>query len=184
MKAAARVAGALYLSLVPLGFYSLALAPSVYFVPRDAEATIRNIAELQLLFRTAIASHLISQVVVVFLALRLYRLFRIVDDDRARLMLVLALLCVSISFAAEMSSLAVLRIVDDPRLHPQAMLSLEMQRSGVLLAVFWGLWMLPLAALVFASGFLPKWLALPVVIASVCSAAASRKSDPAKSLFL
>jgi len=84
-----------------------------------------------------------------------------------------------------MSSLAVLRIVDDPRLHPQAMLSLEMQRSGVLLAqVFWGLWMLPLAALVFASGFLPKWLALPVVIASVCSAAASRKSYPAKSLFL
>lgn len=40
-------------------------------------------------------------------------------------------------------------------------------KSGVLLAqVFWGLWLLPLSALVVASRFLPRWLGLPVRIAA------------------
>ncbi len=42
---------------------------------------------------------------------------------------------------------------------------LEMRRSGILIAqVFWGLSMLPMAALVFSSQFLPKWLSVPVLI--------------------
>ena len=44
---------------------------------------------------------------------------------------------------------------------------LEMRRDGILIAqVFWGLWMLPLAELVFGSRFLPKWLSIPVLIAA------------------
>ncbi|MGH8645775.1 MAG: DUF4386 domain-containing protein [Gammaproteobacteria bacterium] len=51
------------------------------------------------------------------------------------------------------------------QLHSQAMLFLDMHRTGILIAqVFWGLWMLPLSSLVFSSGFLPKWLGIPVLI--------------------
>jgi hypothetical protein len=40
-----------------------------------------------------------------------------------------------------------------------------MRRKGVLIAqVFWGLWMLPMATLVFRSRFLPKSLSVPVLI--------------------
>jgi hypothetical protein len=41
-----------------------------------------------------------------------------------------------------------------------------MGRNGILVAqVFWGLWLLPLSFLVFRSGFLPKLLGIPVLIA-------------------
>ena len=36
----------------------------------------------------------------------------------------------------------------------------------MLAQVFWGLWMLPLSSLVFSSGFLPRFLGMPVLIAA------------------
>ena len=127
------------------------------------------------LFRSATISHLISQVIVVFLALALYRVFSPVNRHRAVLMVVLALLCVPISFLSEVYNLAALRVLgaDDgaftaTQLQAQAMLFLDMARNGVLIAqVFWGLWMLPLALLIFRSQFLPRFLGLPVLITGV-----------------
>lgn len=175
IKRTARLAGGLYLSLVPLGFFSFVYVPSVLFVRGDAAATSRNIRASEGLFRAGMVSHLISQVVVVFLALALYRLLSSVNKDRAVLMVVLALLCVPISFVSEVNNLAALRLLsgaDDggattTQLHAQAMLFLDLHRSGILMAqVFWGLWMLPLSGLVSSSGFLPRLLAIPVLIAA------------------
>jgi hypothetical protein len=171
----ARIAGCLYLSLVPFGFFSFVYVPSVVFVRGDAAATLRNLAASEWLFRAGVASHLISQVLVVFLALTLYRLLEPVSKDRAVLMAVLALLCVPISFLTEVNNLAAIRLAGSAndgtfttsQLQAQAMLFLDLYRSGILIAqVFWGLWMLPLSSLVFGSGFLPRWLSLPVLIAS------------------
>lgn len=171
----ARVAGGLYLSLVPLGIISFVYVPSRVVVAGNAAATASNIVESEWVFRLGTASHLLSQVIVVFLALALYRLLRPVNPDRAIAMAVLALLCVPISFVAEVNALGAAQILTSvgeveatvgPR-DAQAMQLLSMQRSGVLLAqVFWGLWMIPLAALIYRSGFLPRWLSAPVLIAS------------------
>jgi hypothetical protein len=145
----------------------------VLFVRGDAAATSRNIVASEGLFRAGIMSHLISQIVVVFLVLTLYRLFKPVNEDHARLMVVLALVCVPISFLTEVNNLAALRLLsgaDDggltsTQLHALAMLFLDLHRSGVLVAqVFWGLWLLPLGLLVSRSGFLPKLLGIPVLI--------------------
>ena len=171
----ARLAGGLYLSLVPLGFFSFVYVPSVLFVRGDTAATSRNIEAAEWLFRAGTVSHLISQIIVVFLVLALYRLLNSVNKDRAVLMVVLALLCVPISFLTEINNLAALRLLsgaDDgaftsTQRHAQVMLFLDMHRSGVLVAqVFWGLWMLPLSSLIFNSEFLPKLLSIPVVIAA------------------
>ena len=171
----ARLAGGLYLSLLPLGIFSFVYVPSVVLVRGDATATSHNIIASEWLFRAGTVSHLMSQIVVVFLVLALYRLFKPVNKDRALVMVVLALLCVPISFLTEINSLAALRVLsgaDDgaftpTQLHSQAMLFLDMQRSGILVAqVFWGLWLLPLSFLVFRSGFLPKLLSIPVLIAA------------------
>ena len=90
-------------------------------------------------------------------------------------MVVLVLLGVPISFVTEVNNLAALRLLttaDDgvftsTQLDAQALLFLEMHRSGIMLAqVFWGLWMLPLSSLVFSSGFLPRFLGMPVFIAA------------------
>jgi hypothetical protein len=125
------------------------------------------------LFRAGTVSHLISQIIVVFLVLTLYRLFKPVNKDRAVLMVVLALPCVPISFLTEVNNLAALRLLsgadDGPftatQRHAQAMLFLDLHRSGVLVAqIFWGLWLLPLSSLVLRSGFLPRLLGILVLI--------------------
>lgn len=171
----ARLAGGLYLSLVPLGVFSFVYVPSVLVVRGDIATTSRNVIASAWLFRAGIVSHIVSQVIVVFLVLALYRLLRFVNKDRAVLMVVLALLCVPISFLTELNNLAALRrltAVDEGALastdlHRQVMLFFEMHRSGILIAqIFWGLWMVPLSSLVSKSGFLPRMLAIPVLIAS------------------
>ncbi|HEX7022800.1 MAG TPA: DUF4386 domain-containing protein [Trueperaceae bacterium] len=175
IRRTARLAGVLYLCLVPLGIFSFIYVPSLIMVPGDAAATGRNILTSEWIFRLGTASHLLSQVIVVFLVLALYRIFRPVNPDRAMAMVVLALLCVPISFVSEVNALGAAHLLADgravtatsPPLDAQAMQLLSMQRSGVLLAqVFWGLWMVPLATLIFTSGFLPRWLSVPVLVAS------------------
>src|SRR6266508_816711 len=94
----ARRAGGLYLSLALFGFYSFVYVPSVLLVRGDAATTSRNILASERLFRSGTVSHLISQVVVVFLVLALYRLLKPVNRDHAALMVVLALLSIPIAF--------------------------------------------------------------------------------------
>jgi len=171
----ARRAGVLYLSLLPFGIFSFVYVPSVLLVRGDTAATSSRILASETLFRSATISHLISQVIVVFLVLTLYRIFSPVNQKRAVLMVVLALLCVPISFLNEVHNLVALRALraDDgvfttTQLQAQAMLFLDMARDGVLIAqVFWGLWMLPLAFLIFRSQFLPRFLGVTVLITGV-----------------
>src|SRR5262249_46620696 len=107
----ARLAGGLYLSLVPLGFLSFVYIPSVLVVRGDVAATSRNIMASEWLFRAGTVTHLISQVIVFFLALALYRVLSSVNKERAVVMVVLALICVPISCLAEINNLAALRLL-------------------------------------------------------------------------
>ena len=170
----ARLAGWLYLALMPFGFFGIIYVPSVLVVSGDAATTARNIVVSEWLIRSGTVSHLISQVVFIFLVLALYRLFKPVNRDHAVLMVVLALPAVPIAFLSEVNHLAVLRLLanaDDgaftaSQLQAQAMLFLDMRQNGILLAlIFWGLWLIPLGILVFKSGFLPKLLGVLLVIA-------------------
>ena len=170
----ARLAGALYLALMPFGFFGIIYVPSILLVPGDAARTSRNIMASEWLFRSGTVSHLISQIILIFLALVLYRLLKPVNKDHAVLMVVLALLAVPIAFLNEVNHLAALRLLanaDDgaftaSQLQAQAMLLLDMRQDGMLVTqVFWGLWLVPLGFLVFKSGFLPRVLGVLLVIA-------------------
>lgn len=170
----ARRAGALYLALMPFGFFGIVYVPSVLLVSGDAAITSRNIMASEWLFRSGTVSLLISQVIFIFLVLELYRLLKPVNKDRAVLMVVLALLAVPIAFLNEVNHLAVLRLLANAdngaftasQLQAQAMLFLDMRENGIQVTlVFWGLWLLPLGFLVFRSGFLPRLLGVLLVIA-------------------
>ena len=170
----ARRAGALYLALMPFGFFGIIYVPSVLLVSGDAAITSRNIMASEWLFRSGTVSLLISQVVFIFLVLELYRLLKPVNKDHAVLMVVLALLAVPIAFLNEVNHLAVLRLLANAdngaftasQLQAQAMLFLDMRENGIQVTlVFWGLWLLPFGFLVFRSGFLPRLLGVLLVIA-------------------
>jgi hypothetical protein len=170
----ARLAWALYLALMPFGFFGIIYVPSVLLVSGDAATTSRNIMASEWLFRSGTVSHVISQIILVFLALALYRLLKPVNKDHAVLMVVLALLAVPIASLNEVNHLAAVRVLAHAdegaftasQLQAQAMLFLDMRQDGITIAlVFWGLWLLPLGVLVFKSRFLPKVLGVLLVIA-------------------
>ena len=174
VRGTARLAGALYLSLMPLGYFSFVYVPSLFLVPGDSAATARNIVDSELLIRSATVSHLLSQIIVVLLALTMYRLLRNVNNNLALLMVVFALLGPPVAFLNEVHNLAALRLLcrEDSnaftpgQLRAQAMLLLDMSRNGIFVAqVLWGLWLLPLGTLILRSQFLPKLLCLPVAVA-------------------
>ena len=171
----ARLAGGLYLAMAGFGFFGILYVPSV-LVRGDAATTAHNIMTSEWLFRSGTVSHLIGQIIFIFLVLTLYRLLKPVNKNHAVLMVVLALLGIPIAFLNEVNHLAALRLLssaDDgaftsKQLQAQAMLFLDMRRSGILVTqVFWGLWLVPLGLLVFRSGFLPKLLGILLVIGGV-----------------
>ena len=167
-KKAARIAGLLYLVVVLAGPFVLLYVPGKLFVAGDASATARNILAHESLFRAHIVVGLVSELFFIATALALYRLLRGVHAELAVLMAILILLDAPLAFlgsANEAAALALLRggdflrAFDGPQRDALALLLLEFDRKGVLVSeVFWGLWLLPLGALVYRSRFLPRFI--------------------------
>jgi hypothetical protein len=166
----ARVAGFLYLTLLtsPL---RLIYIPGKLFVAGNAAATAANIAAHETLFRLGILSDLFSATMLIFLTLALYRLFKGVDQDLARLVVILgALMVTPIYFVNTLNDMAALMLVrgadflaafDKPQRDALAMLFLRLHHGGVVVnQVFWGLWLFPFGLLVYRSRFLPRILGL------------------------
>lgn len=170
----ARVAGLLYLAMMPLAVFALWVRFGVV-VPGDAAATAAKAAAAEPWLRAAIVSWLASQALFIFLLLKLYALFRPVHVERARLMVALGLAGVPIAFANELNQLAVLlltsattdvRAFDPAQVQSAVLFLFRLHDHGIYIAhVFWGLWLLPFGALVFRCGFLPRWLGVLLIVA-------------------
>jgi len=171
---AARVAGALYLTLLfaPL---RLIYIPSTLFVHGDATATANNIAAHELLFRLGIVADLFTGTMAIFVVLAFYRLFKGVDQNLAGLVVILGGLMVApIYFLNTLNDAAALLLArgadflsafDKPQRDALAMLFLRLHHHGVVAnEIFWGLWLIPLALLVIRSGFLPRFLGYWLII--------------------
>lgn len=171
----ARQAGMLYLPTVILAPFTLIYIPGALFVRGDAAATVNNIAAHETLFRVGIVTDLFSVILWIFIILALYRLLRGVDQACAVVMAVLGGVMVTIvNFLITLNNLAALVLVrgadflsafDKPQRDALAMLFLRIHDQGVLAAeIFWGLWLFPLAILVYRSRFLPRLLGVWLVL--------------------
>ena len=106
----ARIAGLLYLTLLTAPL-RLVYIPTKLFVAGNASATANNIAAHETLFRLGIASDLFVGTIVIFVALALYRLFKQVDRNLARLMVILGgLLPAAIYFCNVLNDAAALTL--------------------------------------------------------------------------
>src|SRR4030066_27176 len=167
LKKTARIAGLLYLLLAITGAYSIIYVPSKIMVRGDAVATANNILANEFLFRTGIISDIISSTIFVFLVFVLYRLFKQVNERQAKLMVALVIAQIPAVFIMEAFNITSLMILKGEILktfeltqrQDLAMLFLKINDYGVLtLEIFWGLWLFPLALLVYRSRFLPRFL--------------------------
>ncbi len=170
-----RIAGFLYLLLVVAAPVRLIYIPSKLFVSGNATATANNIATHELLFRLGIVGDLLTGTIVIFVVLALYRLLKGVDQNHAVLMVILGGLMVTpIYFLNVLNDVAALLLVrgadflsvfEKPQRDALAMLFLRLHHHGVLAnEIFWGLWLFPFGALVFRSGFLPRFLGVWLII--------------------
>jgi Domain of unknown function (DUF4386) len=170
-----RIAGFWYLLLIVIGPLRLIYIPSKLFVHGDAAATISNIAANEWLFRLGIVSDLACGVILIFLVLAFYRLFRAVDQDLAVLVVILGgVMPALISFVGVVSDAATLMIMrgtdflsafDKPQRDALAILFLKLRDSQNTAAeILWGVWLFPLAILVYRSRFLPRFLGVWLAI--------------------
>jgi hypothetical protein len=156
------------------GFFAMMYVPSKLIVHGNAAATANNIAASETLFRLGIAAQLIGSAGFIFVALALYDLLKGVNRRHASLMVTLIVVSIPIAFLNELNSIAALVLVrgadflsifEKPQREALAMLFLNLHGQGIVVAeIFWGLWLFPLALLVYRSRFLPRflgvWLAL------------------------
>jgi hypothetical protein len=173
VKSTARLTGALYVATLPFGLFGLGYVTSAHIVGPGASRTVEAAARL---LRLGIAAGVIGEVLFVIVVLRLYELFAPVNTRQAALMAVLALLSVPMSLLTEVTRLAAIRLLTDTglgaftpaQLQAQAAFSLGIYQDGIFMAQFlWGLWLLPLALLIYKSRFLPKLVGVVVGIAGV-----------------
>lgn len=172
----ARVAGLLYLLLPLFGPIRLIYIPNALFVTGDATATAANIVEHEFLFRFGIVTELFCAAVLIFLVLALYRLFKDVNRTQAALMVILGGVMPSVinfvNAATDATAMVVLRgadflsVFEKPQRDALAFLFLRLHHQvDVAAEVLWGLWLFPLAILIWQSRFLPRLLAIWLAVA-------------------
>src|SRR5712692_10455268 len=180
---AARVAGAVYLSLVVTAPFSLIYIPSTLIVRGNATATANNILAHETLFRLGIAADLITSVIFIFLVLALYRLLSGVNKTHASLMVALVLVSAAVGFMNVLNNIAALTlfrgddflaVLEKPQRDALAMLFLRLHAQGNFInQIFWGLWLFPFEVLVMGSRFLPRILGDLLIVNCFAYVAAS-----------
>jgi Domain of unknown function (DUF4386) len=174
-----RFAGVLYLLTSIVGFFAMIYVPNKAIVDGNATATAGNILASELLFRLGIAAQLISQAGFIFVALALYELLKGVNRRRASLMVTLIVVSIPIAFLNELNAIAALAFArdtnflsafDKPQRDALAMLFIHLHNHGFGIAqIFWGLWLFPLALLVYSSRFLPRFLGVWLVFGGLAN---------------
>ena len=173
-KKAARMAGAIYLTMVFTAPFSLIYVPGKLIVRGNATATADNILAHETMFRLSIFADLLSQVIFICLAIALYRLFSGVSKTWAGLMVAFVLVSAAVGFVNTLNDIAALMlfrgadflaVLDKTQRDALGMLFIRLHSQGIFIdEIFWGLWLFPFGLLVFRSGFLPRLIGVWLMI--------------------
>ena len=173
-KKTARVAGLIYLIVVLTGIFSLAYVPKNLITWNNANLTFNKIIASELLFRAGIFSSVVCYTAFIFLPIVLYQLLKRVNEFYAKLMTILALVSVPISFVNLQNKFSILtliskdeylKIYSNEQLQNKVMFYLNQYNNGIsLVSIFWGLWLLPFGYLIYKSEFLPKILGILLML--------------------
>jgi len=171
---AARIAGAVYLSMILTAPFSLIYVPGKLIVRGNAAATADNLLTHETMFRLSILGDLVGQVIFICLAIALDRLLNSVNKIWAGTMVAFVLVSAAIGFLNTLNNIAALilfhggdflAVIDKPQRDALAMLFVRLHSHGHFInEIFWGLWLFPFGLLVFQSGFLPRILGVWLMI--------------------
>lgn len=169
----ARLVGLLYLIWILTGLYAMFYVPSQINTQGDAVTTAQNVLSHEFLFRTSVVNDLISSTIWVFMVLVLYGMFKKVDERQAKLLVALVIVQIPAGLFMEAFNITslmifkgeILKTFELTQRQDLAMLFLRISDYGVLtLEAFWGLWLIPLAILVYRSRYIPRFLGVWLLI--------------------
>src|SRR4051812_44750557 len=178
IKKQSRIAALLYfINGLPAPF-ALLYVPSVLIVRGDAAATANNVRNADGLVRGGMAVELFSCTFVIFAMFAFYRLFKPVSQKHALAMMVLMLISVPISYLNVLNDIAALTLARGPafltavfdkaQLDALVLFFLRLHNQGIVLAqIFWGLWLVPCGIAIIRSGFIPRFVAVAVMLAGI-----------------
>ena len=171
---AARIAGAVYLSMVLTAPFTLLYVPGKLIVRGNATATAENVLAHETMFRLAIIGDLFTHVIFICLGIALYRLLSSVNKTWAMLMVAFVLISSAVGFLDTLNNVAALilfrgadflSVFDKPQLNALGYLFIRLHGQGIFMnELFWGLWLFPFGLLVFRSGFLPRFIGVWLMI--------------------
>ncbi|HEY6809064.1 MAG TPA: DUF4386 domain-containing protein, partial [Gemmatimonadales bacterium] len=170
-----RVVGVWYLLLVLGGPLSLIYIPNKLFVPGDAATTAANIAAHALLFRVGMVSDLVGGLLLIFLVLAFYRLFKGVDQHLAVLLVItggiMPALLNFVGVVYDAGALVAaqgadfLTVFDAAQHNALVMLFLRLHHYQITAAeILWGVWLFPMGLLSYKSGFVPRVIGVWLLI--------------------
>ena len=171
----AKLAGFLYVLLIPLGVFGILYIPSNIIDTGDMAATLIRITENEMVFRLSIVSALLVQLVNLLLVYVLYKLLKPVNNNYASLMVVCILVAAPIAMFNELNLLAVLMLANGndyfsaftmEQTHSMMYMFFEIHEIGIQIAsIFWGLWLFPMGYLIYKSAYLPKIIGVLLIVA-------------------
>ena len=171
---AARIAGAVYLSLVLTAPFTLLDVPGKLIVRGNAAATADNILAHETMFRLSIIGDLFTHVIFICLGIALYRLLSSVNKTWALMMFAFVLVSAAVGFLGTLNNVAALilfrgadflAVFDKAQLNALGYLFIRLHGEGIFMnELFWGLWLFPFGLLVFRSGFLPRFIGVWLMI--------------------
>jgi hypothetical protein len=174
-KKTSQIAGFWYLLVAIFGAFNTMFVDPKLYVSGDAAATVNNILASERLFRLGIMSSLITTICFLFLGNALYKLFKSVDRDLVRLMVIFIISSVPLAYLQMLKLTPMLFMGSDKylsafepvQLQALTMAFLDIYKLGVFIAyIFYGLWMFPLGMLVYKSGsdFISKALGVSLMV--------------------
>lgn len=176
-RSLARFAGLLYLIIFIGGIFAQFVVRQSLISPADGATTASNIAAAEGFFRLGIAGDLMMIIADVALALVFYVLFRPVSNTLSLMAAFFRLTQAAVLGSSLINLFYVLNMLDSPAfltqqgaesLHAQLMLYIDAHTIGYSLAmIFFGVNCLVFGYLVYHSGYVPKILAILLVVAGV-----------------
>jgi hypothetical protein len=173
LKNTARLTGLLYFLLAIMAIYGYMYVSPKIMVAGDIAVSAKNMLANEFLFRTSLASNIITHTLFLFVALLLYRLLRQVNEQQSKIMVGLVLIGIPVAFlggALKMTSLYIfkgelLTSFSTEQAQDIAATFLKFgSYSGQMVTFYWGLWLIPLGLLVYKSGFIPRILGILLLI--------------------
>jgi hypothetical protein len=175
-KNTARLAGVLYLLVAIFGLFVQEYALSAVYVPGEAAVTAHNIVEHAALVRLAVVADLAMAVSFIFLGMTFYTLFKHVNKDVAAALVTFVAIGTGMILVYLLSQFAALLVATDPSFATAlgtdgsdalALLLMDMRTYGAAsTGIPFGLWMLPIGYLAYASGMFPRPLGVVLMIGS------------------